>query len=123
VTGSEVTADQLADIHPLTRAAWSYFIDTTECALDPQGAAASVSAMLSRIAALDAALAAVRAERDEAIGGLASALERTERNFRLAIAGKPVRDMCKNLAENAAALAAAVGQPEPTEQGDSHADQ
>jgi hypothetical protein len=40
------------------------------------------------------------------IDALTSALERTQRNFVLAVQGKPVRDMCENLAENAAALAA-----------------
>jgi hypothetical protein len=40
------------------------------------------------------------------IDALISALERTQRNFVLAVQGKPVRDMCENLAENAAALAA-----------------
>jgi Ni,Fe-hydrogenase I small subunit len=42
-----------------------------------------------------------------AVHALASALTRTEANFRLAVEGKPVRDMAENLAENASALAAA----------------
>lgn len=47
------------------------------------------------------------AERDEAVAKvekLRSALVRTESNFRLAVASKPVRDMAENLAENRAAL-------------------
>jgi hypothetical protein len=48
-------------------------------------------------------------DRDRAlIAQLVSALERTEHNFKLAVAGKPVRDMSENLAENATALAAAA---------------
>lgn len=39
-----------------------------------------------------------------AIDALVSALERTERNLRLAVENKPVRDMDENLAENAAAM-------------------
>lgn len=35
---------------------------------------------------------------------LVSALERTERNLLLSIRQRPVRDLCENLAENAAAL-------------------
>lgn len=45
-------------------------------------------------------LVAVEAQNER----LRSALLRTERNFRLAVNGKPVRDMDENLAENAAAL-------------------
>ena len=37
------------------------------------------------------------------IEALQSALDRTERNLRLSIAGKPVRDLAENYAENDAA--------------------
>ena len=40
-------------------------------------------------------------QRDAAL----DALERTERNLLLCIRQRPVRDLCENLAENAAALA------------------
>lgn len=46
--------------------------------------------------------------RATTIARLLSALERTEHNLSLAIMGKPVRDMCENLAENEAARAASA---------------
>lgn len=51
-------------------------------------------------------LVATIEQQREQIEKLSSALERTERNFRLSVAGKPVRDMGENLAENATAIAA-----------------
>jgi len=47
--------------------------------------------------------ALVRAEIIRRNEALVSALDRTERNFILAVEGKPVRDMAETLAENQAA--------------------
>lgn len=44
------------------------------------------------------------ADRDSVEAALRSALDLTERNLRLAVQGKPVRDMTENLAENRAAM-------------------
>ena len=38
------------------------------------------------------------------LGDMRRALERTERNLRLAVNGQPVRDLAENLAENVAAI-------------------
>lgn len=60
----------------------------------------NADSVLTEREVLEEELEIVRAQRDAAL----DALERTERNLLLSIRSRPVRDLCENLAENAAAL-------------------